>query len=332
MFDKYLTSFSAARFEESADVSLRYKFMKDIMGVDTSNIYEDVVESAAIKRLLTRKNTLLGDTKNPDTFYTGTVWCFAEAVERGLDKRTTFIANTASYIADRFQTKTGGFSFDWRPPTPVACRTGDMVRFFLTAGINDETVKNGINWILQNQRHDGGWLHCPLEGICDTIKLTLFKKAGGGLSREKDSSVTSCFYATLSCARALVLAKETNSHILKRAIDFFLGRKLFRNRNGLPVLPKRGWNKDFRLLGYPLLCQYDILSGLQLTAEAGYINDSKTGEAFNIFMEKQNSAGLWQYESFAPGMLFQKYNGEQDLWLTLRALYLFKKMEDETTQ
>ena len=330
MFNKYLTSFSASRFEDSQDPALRYRFTKYIMNADANSIYNAVAESAAVKRMLRHKNDiLLGDTKNPDTFYNGTIWCFAEAVERGLDKRTGFIANTAKFITDKFQLKSGGFSFDWNPPTPIACRTGDMVRFFLMADIDNDSVRRGIDWILKNQRHDGGWLHCPLNGICDTIKLTLFKKAGNGLSREKDTSVSSCFYASIACAQALVLTQEPKSTALQRAADFFLNRKLFRGRSGAPIVPKRGWNKDFRLLGYPLLCQYDILSGLNFIADAGRINDDRTGEAFNLFMSKQRDDGSWPYESFGTGMLFPKKNEEENLWLTLRALSLFKKMEND---
>jgi hypothetical protein len=126
------------------------------------------------------------------------------------------------------------------------------------------------------------------------------------------------------------MKKDGDRAVTDRAAEFFLGRKLFRSGAGEPIRPHRGWNRDFRLLGYPLLCQYDILSGLDLIADAGYRNDERTVEAFNILIQKQDSLGRWRYENPATGMLFRelkKDNEDAHRWLTLRVLRFFRKTE-----
>jgi hypothetical protein len=329
MHERFLAADPAKWLMESRDPSIRYLAMRDILGTAGEGDYEAVAGSPAIRKM-TGSGSILGKSASPDIFYHGTVWCFAEAVERGLDRRSPIVSDTAEFLTGTLQDASGGFSFDWNPRTPVACRTGDMVRSLIRAGYDNEAVKSGLRWIRENQRHDGGWLHCPLAGTCDTLKLALLKRPGSGLEREHVRDLSSCFYATLACASALLTGKDPDRGVTDRAMEFFLGRKLFRSRSGEPVRPHRGWNRDFRLLGYPLLCQYDILSGLDLISEAGYRNDERAVEAFNILMQKQDGQGRWRYENPATGMLFRdlkKDNEDAHRWLTLRVLRFFRKAE-----
>ena len=331
MYDRYLTSSPVEWLLESSDPSINYLTEKLVSGnVGDKELYDSISQSGHIQKLVKDKNSrILGDIKNPDLFYRGTIWCFAEAVERGLSRDNPLVEETAGYIIDRFQLESGGFSLDWRPPVPVACRTGEMMRCLITAGYDSEAVKKGIGWIHENQRHDGGWLHCPLAGTCDTLKLTLFRRSGNGLSRENDRNVTSCFYATIACASALLLYPESRKDTINRAAEFFLRRKMFRSSRGTPIRPARGWNPDFRLPGYPVLCQYDILSGLTFVAGAGFFEDKRTGEAFNLIMQKQLINGSWKYENTATGMLFQHADdsGDAHRWMTLRVLRLLRLAE-----
>ena len=284
---------------------------------------------------------MLGDRKNYDLFYKGSVWCFAEAVERGLDRRTPHVSTTAEFILSSCQTSSGGFSLNWNPPIALACRTGDMVRYLIRAGYCDERVSKGIEWIVRNQRADGGWLHCPLAGICDQLRLVLFKKPGSGLRREKDPDVTSCFYATIACSTALVEHRDcvgTGSHhdSIRKAAEFFLKRSLFKNSNNEPIETRTSWNRDFRLLGYPVLSQYDILYGLLFIARAGYFNDGRTGEAFNIVMSKQNNDGTWNMENARTGMMknddLKNREGVRSKWVTLQVLRLLSYAEKAIAQ
>ena len=319
---------------EDSDPSIKYLTRKEILNdPNYDDDYKYLLESKAINSRLKNKENILGSTKQFDLFYKGSMWFFAEMVERGLDKRTGAIQKTAEFIIQISQTNSGGFTLNWRPPVALACRTGDMVKYLLRAGYNDERVHKGIAWIASNQRHDGGWLHCPLSGVCDQIKLVLFNQSGLGVQRDQDPHVTSCFYATIACSTALVEYRHINgSHSyndhIRKAADFFLQRSLFKNSENKPIKPKGSWNRDFRLLGYPVLSQYDILYGLIFIAKAGYFNDSRTREAFNIIMSKQNNDGSWNLENAQTGMLYAQNSkapvGKKNKWVTLNVLRLLK--------
>lgn len=330
----YLIDNPAEWLLDNSEPSIRFHALREILGEQTGHKeYTAILESRAIRRMATHNATILGNTANYDLFYKGSIWCFAEAVERGLDNRTPIIHNTAEFIMSTCQTSSGGFGLNWHPRVELACRTGDMIKYLLRAGYRDERISRGIDWIVKNQRADGGWLHCPLAGICDQLKLVLLKKPGGGLQREQNPEVTSCFFATIACSMALVESSllsgsDSNNDSIKKAADFFLMRSLFKNTRNEPIATRTSWNRDFRLLGYPVLSQYDILYGLIFIARAGLINDRRTGEAFNLIMSKQNNDGTWNMENVQTGMLkddtVKRPSVKKSKWVTLQVLRLLK--------
>ncbi|HOT43372.1 MAG TPA: prenyltransferase/squalene oxidase repeat-containing protein [Spirochaetota bacterium] len=331
---KYLSSSPIEWLLDESDPSISYLTRRDILEDDRCNdLYPKIAESPEFVKLLGKTGNILGDQKNYDLYYSGTVWCFAEAVERGLDRRSPVIRETAEFIVSRCQTPDGGFSLKWKPRVELACRTGDMIRLLVKAGFDDNNVRNGITWITSHQRHDGGWLHCPLAGMCDQFRLILFNRPGKGLARESNNAVKSCFYATIACSMALAeYAEKTgsraNDHILKKAADFFLKRSLFKNSGNEPIRPRSSWNRDFRLLGYPVMSQYDILYGLLFIARAGFLGDRRAGEAFNLVMSKQNGDGTWNMENARTGMMYgnepKKHAGKKSNWVTLQVMRLLK--------
>ena len=294
--------------------------------------YSDLLTDKRIQKIFSiSADEILGDTASFDLYYRGTMWFFAEAVEHGLDKRTPAIKKTGELILKSYQVDTGGFTLHWKPRAAVSCRTGDMIRYLIMAGFNDSRVKNGIQWIVDNQRHDGGWLHCPLTVYKDFLLLSLFNRSGKYLHREKDSAVKSCFYGTYACLNALILYPDKSESIqesILRGCEFILNHRIFKTTDNNPIQPRFGWNKNFSLLGYPVLSQFDILYGLLTAAKAGLINDSRTGEAFNLLMSKQNLDGTWNLEIAATGMLFGNNKrapvGKPNKWVTLNAVRLLQ--------
>ncbi len=336
MKSKYLTKDPLDWMLNQDNPSIRYAVLKEILEEKKlDDEYRRIFSSAEIKALLDSSvDGILGDREKFDIFYHGTMWCFAEAVERGLDIRTGIVKKTADYIIEKSQLPSGGFTLNWNPQTELACRTGDMVRYLIKAGYRGETVDKGISWIIRNQRHDGGWLHCPISGFTDSFKLMLFKKPGKGLERENNRNVKSCFYATASCLSALLeygREKKDYSENIINGTEFFLRQKIYLDRNNRPVKTRKYWNRDFRLLGYPVMAQYDVLYGLLITARAGMMGDPRSGKAFNLLMSKQNSDGTWNLENAQTGMLFgngKAPTGEKNPWVTLNVLRMLKYAED----
>ncbi len=338
--NKYLKCDPLPLLLKSGGPTVSYLAMRDICGLlpDDPRLRDAYQEnnSSLSASLLARNvhNNILGDIKHPDTYYRGTIWRFAELVNAGLTVQEPVIRATADYLVSSCQLPSGGFSLRCTPPVEDACLTGDLTRYLLLAGYNKEKIESGIDWILRHQRHDGGWLHPSVHSTAGLVRLMLFRKSSFSREDETSAAMKSCVYASIACASALVeYGPESDAirNAIDRAADFFLSNHLFVHRpdNAVASRMMRYRNSNFDLPGYPLLGQYDILSGLIFISRAGHFSDDRTGEAFNIIIGKQRIDGTMPFESFNLGMLYSrnvrpKEPRRYDLWTTLRFIRFLK--------
>ena len=268
---------------------------------------------------------MLGDRKRFDLVGRGAMSRFAEAVARGYDRREPAVRETAGFIVQRCRGGSGGFIMNWSPPIEAACVTGAMVRRLLEAGFDDDSTECGMEWIRARQRHDGGWLHCPIADSIDVIRLLLLRKAGRGLSREHDHAFGSCVFATFECLMALIEHGERRGireDATDRALDFLLINRLF--ADSLPkattVCAAGGRHSDFSRTGYSVFLQYDIISGLIAVARAGRFGDGRENGAFNSTLSMQNPDGSFPPGHREHGMPGGERRTGRDPWVTLNTL------------
>jgi len=272
---------------------------------------------------------ILGDSKNFDLFHRGSVWFFLLAVESGYNYKSDFVKATADYICGKSQLQDGGFSFNWQPPVSVGCRTGDIIKAMLKTGINDERASAGLSWIIKNQRHDGGWLHCPFRGSSDIIKLIIVKKSGNGHLDDPDVRIPSCPVATFACLGALIeTRKEEYKNAITRAALFLLSINL--NLKDKKCETRCGLSIDPMKPGYPVMSQFDSISLLRLLTSADLWNRSRGGELFNFVMKLQGSDGRWQLLNTSQGMIPEKKGNSR--WVTLNAIRTIKAVSYKENQ
>ena len=271
---------------------------------------------------------VLGDFKHPDLFYRGSVWFFLLAVESGYKNDVEFINTTAEMLCKKIQLDNGGFKFNYNSSEAVGCRSGNLTNALIKSGAAASSALNGINWILKNQRKDGGWLHCPVAGFCDVMKLLFLNKPGNSLKYESDSEITSCPVASYSCLKALVeFNNEKHNDIIKKGADFFISNNYFiRSKKKLFC----GNRVDFARYGYPVMSQYDYLSGLIIVSSIKTSGNSINGELFNSIIKKQNQDGSWNCENRLQGMINQK--SEKSRWTTLNAIRFINLVVEKESQ
>jgi len=318
------------RFRASRDFSLC-----DIPGKGNSSTSSELVESPPFKHLLTaRKNGILGDSSHPDIYYRGTLWNFAVCVIIGLTMAHPLIESTARFIISRKQMDCGAFSPDCSPPIPDACITGNILHYLIVAGFEGPEIERGITWILDHQRHDGGWISTPVSSLWQLARFLLWKKSGTVSENEREDSSASCVYATAACASAMASFPGRDSRItesLSRAADYFLSHNLFCGQpdSGHAAFPRSGRNKNFSMIGFPVFCQYDIITGLEILNAAGKLHAPEASEAFNSIVQQQTDLGTIEPRSHGTGMLFhdscfRKFGEDPVLWTTLRFLIFLK--------
>lgn len=141
-------------------------------------------------------------------------------------------------------------------------------------GLADERVNKLVARLLETQWRDGGW-------NCDP-------RAQG----DKSS-----FYESLLPLRALVLhaqvtGDENARHAAERCAEIFLARRLFKRLRTGNVMDKR-----FLLLHYPCYWHYDILLGLMVMREGGWLGDTRCADALDVLEQKQLRSGGWAAEA-----------------------------------
>jgi hypothetical protein len=336
MLNKYLNSNPIPWLIEDSNPSVKYLAKKFILGNADSNDYAALEKYYPVKKILEKlKNGIFGNLNQFDAYYTGSMWLFAQAVYLGLDSRHEVIKKTAEAIIGISQLSSGGFSTSAQPKTVDACLTGLMAGYLIISSVENKSADAAIQWIKNNQRYDGGWLHTPYISNIDILKKIMFNKAGKGLIYESNEKIPSCVYATSACMNAIILDNNDNKHSLhiKKAADFFLKNRLFVNgqTNSTPSKIRKNLNSNFSLISVPFFCQYDILEGLNLIALSGNFTDIKISEAFNMIINKQNNDSRWNLESLSPGMLNmpeEKIN-HPSKFVTLRMINLLNNIKSD---
>jgi hypothetical protein len=159
-----------------------------------------------------------------------------------------------------------------RPGVPIlrgrarrcASQEGNALYATLALGMADERADQLAANLIRWQWPDGGW-------NCD-------RKAG---------ATHSSFHETLIPLRGLALhARITGSaasrNAAERAAEVFLKRHMgWRQRDGAVIHP------EFVKLHYPPYWHYDLLVGLKVMAEAGFIGDPRCAEALDLLASKR---------------------------------------------
>lgn len=195
--------------------------------------------------------------------------------------------------------------------TEEVCIVGNVARMLTRFGYGDDRrVRKLYDWMLEDQREDGGW-NC----------------AAG------EPGTLDCWEALAAFA---AIPKASRSAAMDRAIsrgaEFYLERNLF--QEGRRYAP---W---FRF-HYPTHYFYDVLVGLDVLTQLGYAGDRRLEPALQILRDKRRSDGTWLLDRIHPDTgprtaavskamrpLTLEHPGEPSKWITLTALRVLKRVED----
>jgi len=155
-----------------------------------------------------------------------------------------------------------------------ASQQGNALYAIVTLGLADERTEALVERLLHWQWPDGGW-NCDKDPGADS----------------------SSFMETLTPLRGLAaFARESGDSTVGvavgRAASVFLERQLFKRRSTGAVI-----RDEFVRLHYPLYWHYDILGGLKVMAEAGFVRDPRCSAALERLAGKQLPDGGFPAEA-----------------------------------
>jgi hypothetical protein len=191
---------------------------------------------------------------------------------------------------------------------------GNAIFAILSLGIGEARLKVLVGHLLDNQWPDGGW-------NCD-------RKAKGE---------TSSFDETWLACRALALHAQLTGNsdcrkAAKKAAEVFLSRRLcWRRSNGRII------RHSYAKLHFPHYWHYDLLAGLKVMAEAGFIGDARCKDALDLLESKRLPDGGFPAEQVFYRASVKKVRSSRSLvswggvssrhmneWVTVEALAVLK--------
>ncbi len=242
--------------------------------------------------------------------YLSTNWRALVLADFGLDASVPRIKRVAELLFDYKLRLSSPYNFYYEE----ACIVGNTARILTRFGYGDDfRVRKLYDWLLEDQRTDGGW-NCS-QGTPGTLDVWEPLAAFASLPRSKRSP-------------------KMETAIAKGA-EFYLARGLF--REGPRYAP---W---FRL-HYPTHYYYDFLVGLDVLTQLGFGGDRRLRPALKFLIDKRRRDGTWQIDRLHPdvaGPQAAQYRkgvtplqieepGTPSKWITLRALRVLKRVEDAT--
>lgn len=259
------------RLLESDEPSVRFKILVNVLGRETDSaeiagLQKEIKESPRVKTLLSERGEDGKIPFHPYKKWCGSHWVLATLADIGYPPSDESLAPLREQIygwllSERHEK---GIKTIQGRVRRCASQEGNALYSLLALGLADDRTEELTSRLIKWQWADGGW-------NCD----------------KKPEAVNSSFHESLIPFRALALhAKVTGSAVskatAKRAAEIFLKRRLYKRQRDGHII-----DDDFVTLHYPCYWHYEILFGLKVMAEAGFIGDECCNDALDLLESKR---------------------------------------------
>lgn len=255
----------------SDEPSVRFKLLRKGPGQgeeteECRHLRQEIKTSPRVQQLLSERDEAGRIPYHPYTKWVGGHWVLADLADIG------YPPGDAALIPLREQVYAWLFGPTHQKSIKTisgrvrrcASQEGNALYYLLALGLADAQTDELAAHLIRWQWPDGGW-------NCD----------------KNPEAYNASFMESLIPLRGLALhARITGSHpsraAAERAAEIFLKRKLFRRQADDTVI-----EEDFIRLHYPCYWHYDILFGLKVMAEAGFIQDERCRDALDLLEAKR---------------------------------------------
>lgn len=321
---------------KSNEPSIRYKTLVHVLNENPESpkikrLQSEIKNSERVKKLLSRqdeKGRIISKRGVYDKWQ-GAHWILATLADIGYPENDKTLYPVKDQVLDtwlnpifytdfevdkkRDAYKKEGVVFMQGRARRCASQQGYALYYLLKLGLQDPRIPNLTERLLYWQWPDGGW-NCdknPTASHSSFIHTVIALKGLALYSKKyKDSK------AEVSC---------------KKAAEVLLRRNLYKRETTGQII-----NPEFIQLHYPLYWHYDLLGGLKIMAEAGFIKDPRCNDPLDLLESKMLPSGGWPAEKtyykvsdeIALGNDYVDWGGTSrkkiNEWITVDALYVLK--------
>ena len=259
------------RLLESQEPSICYKTRVLLLDADpySEEVYrlqQDIRTSERVQKLLSLRDSAGRIPGHPYHKWTGAHWTLAALADLGYPPGDESLVPLREQVYDWLFSQNHLKSIRTVEGRVRRCASqeGNALYALMRLGLADNRTLQLAESLIGWQWPDGGW-------NCD----------------KRPEAVHSSFMESLIPMRGLMLYARLSSdtkaaQAAARAAEVFLSRSMFKRINDGEVI-----RPDFTRLHYPPYWHYDILAGLQVMAETGFIGDSRCAEALDLLESKR---------------------------------------------
>ncbi|MCK4312042.1 MAG: hypothetical protein KAW88_04840 [Candidatus Cloacimonetes bacterium] len=255
----------------SDEPSIRFKVLNNVLGKELESteilkLQNEIKSSPRVKLLLSERDKDGKIPFHPYRKWYGAHWVLASLADIGYPSKDESLVPLRKQVYEWLSSKEHEkkiISIKGRVRR-CASQEGNALYYLLSLGLADARTDELAERLMKWQWSDGGW-------NCD----------------KNPEAINSSFMESLIPLRGLALyGKITGNKKAKkaaeRAAEIFLKRKISE------IKPTKRWRKeDFIKLHYPCYWHYDILFGLKVMAEAGFIEDQRCYDALELLESKR---------------------------------------------
>ncbi|UCE75450.1 MAG: hypothetical protein JSV56_07050 [Methanomassiliicoccales archaeon] len=277
----------------SKEPSVKFKVLTGVLGknLESSEIkaLQDQIKSSPRAKLLLSQRDKAGKIPyNPYAKWYGAHWVLTDLADIGYPPGDETLIPLREQVYDwlfskKHEKKIKSVSGRVRR---CASQEGNALFYLLALGLADSRTDELAERLSKWQWPDGGW-------NCD----------------KKPDAINSSFFESLIPLRGLALHARLTGNMnskeaAKHAAEIFLKRKIYKTQKDGSIIMD-----DFVKLHYPCYWHYDILFGLKVLAEVGFIYDERCHDALNILESKRLPDGGFPAEKKYYRLAKEKVTG-----------------------
>ncbi len=253
--------------------------------------------------------------------YRGTVWQIIFLAELGAEPADERVRRGCEYLLSHAIAANGAFSA-YQQPVPSGafpCLNGNLLCALLRLGYADDPcVQTALDWLARSITGEGQFRYLESGASGPDCACSV----NGGQP---------CAWGMTKAMRAFIAVPPTQrtpavQHAIEAGAAFLLSRD-----PAVADYPYTGrvsstWFK----FGFPLSYWSDVLEVAGVLAELDYGRDPRLAHALEFILGRQDAAGRWKLENDLNGKMWAdiEQKGQPSKWITLRALRVFKRVEE----
>jgi hypothetical protein len=259
--------------------------------------------------------------------YRSTVWSLIYLAQLGADPADARLQAGGEYLLAHAIAANGTFSMTGTPAGNIHCLAGNLAAALLDLGFGgDERLSKAVDMMARYVTGEG------IASSEDKNAPTRYLRSGTcgpGFCCSGNDKLP-CAWGAVKVMRALARVPKRERTVAMQSAMATTVDLLFSADPagaGYPAgysdKPSRSWFQ----FGFPLFYVTDVLQVAEALTEAGYGDDVRLDNTYDLILAKQDQDGRWKMEYSYQGKTWAdvEQKGRPSKWVTLRALRVLKR-------